>query len=167
MRHYRLTLCLLLACALGAAAAPAALAQQVVFLVRHTERQDNSTDSPLSAAGRARAAKLADLLRDAGITTIYVTQFQRTADTARPLAERVKLQMQPMTAADTGAIVARVRAAGPTARVLVVGHGDTLPVILKELEYPEPVTLGNDDFDNLFVLVPRGTQPPVGIRLRY
>ncbi len=165
MRRYRLTLCLLLVFALGAAAAPAALAQQAVFLVRHAERQDNSDDSPLSAAGRARAAKLADMLRDAGITAILVTQFQRTAQTAQPLADRLKLKMQPMTAADTAAIVARVRAAAPTDRILVVSHGDTLPVILKDLGSPEAVTLG-DEFDNLFVLVPRD-KPPVGIRLKY
>ncbi len=120
-----------------------------------------------AGAGRARAAKLADLLKDAGITTIYVTQWQRTAETAKPLAERLKITMQPLTAADTATIVARVRAAAPTDRVLVVAHGDTLPVLLKELGYPEPVTIGDQEFDSLFVLVPRDKQAAVGVRLRY
>ncbi len=167
MTKRRLVLALVLAPVLVGLTAPAALAQQAVFLVRHAERQDQSTDSPLSAAGRDRAARLATVLRDARITTILVTQFQRTAETAKPLADRLGLTMQKMTAADTGALAARVRSAGPTDRVLVVAHGDTLPVILKELGYPEAVTIGNDDWDNLFVLVPHGKEPPAGVRLRY
>ncbi len=166
MQNRRTLIAWLVVFVLGASIAPAA-AQQVVFLVRHAERQDNSSDSPLSADGRARAAKLADLLRDAGITKIYVTQFKRTAETAKPLADRLKLPMERVTAADTGALVARVRAAAATDRILVVAHGDTLPVLLKELGYPEPVTIGDKEFDSLFVLVPRETPPAVGVRLRY
>jgi hypothetical protein len=49
--------------------------------------------------------------------------------------------------------------------VLVVGHSNTLPEILKGLGVTEPVTIGEDEFDSLFV-VTRGS-PPAFVRLRY
>ncbi len=49
---------------------PSASAQSAVFVVRHAERADTTADSVLSAAGEARAARLLDVLKGAGITQI-------------------------------------------------------------------------------------------------
>ena len=72
----------------------AANAQAVAFLVRHADRLDWSEDTRLSKAGEERARRLAALLKDAGITTIYTTEFQRTQKTAEPLAQI--LNIRPM-----------------------------------------------------------------------
>jgi len=145
-----------------------AAAQEVVFLVRHAERQDNSTDSPLSADGRARAARLAQLLRDARITAVYVTEFQRTAETARPLADLLKVPLLKTPAADPGALVAKLRASDPHARILVVSHSDRLPILLQGLGYGQEVTIAAGEYDDLFVVVP-GARPSLSVvmRLRY
>jgi broad specificity phosphatase PhoE len=142
-----------------------ASAQDAVFVVRHAERLDDTKDSPLSVEGRARAAHLADLLRDARITAIFVTQFQRTQQTAQPLADRLKLTPQQTLAGENRALIEKIRAAGPHARVLVVGHGDTVPDILKALGCEDAVTLAKDEYDNLFVVV--GGDRPIALRLRF
>ena len=152
--------------AAGAWTAPAS-AQEAVFVVRHAERLDGSTDSPLSAEGKARAIKLADQLRDARITAIFVTQYVRSADTARPLADRLGLQLQSIPAAQTTDLVARLRALGPSARALVVGHSDTVPAILSALGSTDPVSVAADEYSNLFFVLPHGAAAPTVVRLRY
>jgi broad specificity phosphatase PhoE len=142
-----------------------ASAQEVVFVVRHAERLDDSSDSPLSADGKARATRLAEHLRNARITAIFATQFVRTADTAKPLADRLGLQLQRVPAAQTTVLLARLRALGPKARVLVVGHSDTVPTILTQLGSKDAVTIAPDEYDNLFVVLPgAGDASPVAPR---
>jgi len=170
MRYPGQLLVALLAGAVGIAAGPwvvPASAQEAVFVVRHAERLDDSGDSPLSAQGLARAVRLADQLRDARITAIFVTQFVRTADTAKPLADRLGLPPQRVPAVQTLDLITKMRALGPHARVLVVGHSDTVAKILSGLGWTEPVTIARDEYDNLFVVLPRAATAPTVVRLRY
>jgi broad specificity phosphatase PhoE len=95
----------------------------VVYLVRHAEKVRSGEDPGLSPAGRARAAELANVLRDAAISRIYSTDFARTRDTARPLAERLGLEIQLYDWSRKEAFAAELRAAGQ--RSLVVGHSNT------------------------------------------
>ena len=122
---------------------PEAVAQSAVFVVRHAERADTSADSVLSPAGEARAARLLDVLKDAGITHIYTTNLRRTVQTAAPLAAALKLTPATLPASDTDALVARVRAAPLTGRILIVGHSNTVPEILKRLGVATPITIAD------------------------
>ncbi len=159
-------LLLVIGIGLGTWAVPAA-AQEAVFIVRHAERLDESTDPPLSDAGRARAARLAATLRDAGVTAVFATEYVRTLDTAKPLADRLGLTVQRVPAADTAALVARVRALGAHARVLLVGHSNTVPDVLKALGDPAQVDIAADEYDSLFVVVPHDSSAPTVLRLKY
>jgi broad specificity phosphatase PhoE len=122
---------------------------QVIFLVRHAEKVDNSRDAALSVAGEARARALVDKLRDAGITAIFATQYQRTQKTAAPVAGKLGLEVQVHAADDTAGLVEILR---KQERALVVGHSNTLPEIAKAfgvtLEVPD------EEFDGLYVLLP-------------
>jgi broad specificity phosphatase PhoE len=143
--------------------------QKLVFVVRHAERADGAApqmqgqaDPPLSDAGEARAAKLARMLADAGVKAIYVTEFRRTQDTARPLAARLGLAAQRVSSRDSGALIAELRSEHANDIVLVVGHSNTVPVIIKALGGPE-VTIAEEEYDNLFIVVP-GTGAMTRIR---
>jgi broad specificity phosphatase PhoE len=137
-------------------------AQEAIFIVRHAERVDASADSPLSPAGEARAARLAALLKDAGITQIYTSDRQRTIQTAAPLAAALHLTMAALKADDQEALLQRLRTASAHDRVLVVGHSNTVPALVAALGAGPPVTLGENDYDSLFLVVP---QPGAAARL--
>ncbi len=146
----------------------AAASQEVVFLTRHAERADQSSDSLLSSAGKIRAKRLAEILKDSKITQIFTSEKKRTILTAAPLAALLHLQPTRVPANDIPGLVARVRAAGPHDRLLIVGHSDTVPEIMSRLGVPPPpIVIGDTEFNNLFMLVPQVSGPPRFVRLRF
>jgi broad specificity phosphatase PhoE len=140
-----------------------ATAQSTIFIVRHAEKADATKDSDLSAAGRARAEALAKTLRDANITEIYATEFKRTQQTAGPPAKALDITVTILPAKDNAALIAKLRAS--TGNALVVGHGDTIPDLIKALGISDPINIAENDYDNLFAVVL--DQKPHLIRLHY
>lgn len=146
-------------------------AAQAIFIVRHAERADAgtggatmmATDPELSAAGRARAEALAVALKDAGITAIFTTEYKRTQQTAAPLAKALGLTVETVSSKDPASQIAKVK--GTKGNVLVVGHSNTVPDIIKRLGVDTPLKLGEADYDNLFV-VTLSPQPSM-LRLHY
>ena len=144
-----------------------AAAQQTVIFVRHAERADGGAgaqpsppgmtaapaDPLLSAAGEARAAKLATMLADAGITAIYTTEFKRTLDTAKPLAAKLGLKPQVVAANDTQALVTRVKAEQPKGVVLIISHSNRVPDAIKAFGGRE-VKIADDDYSGIYILTP-------------
>ena len=143
MKHRAISLLLLAFCAL-AIASPAA-AQQAVIVVRHGEKFSES-DERLTEAGHARAARLAAMLKDAGVKAIYSTDTERTLGTVQPLADALGLKVQIY---DTGTGMKsqydRSRSSRSSARsnagdvVVVAGHTNTLPDLLKSPRLPRRV----------------------------
>jgi broad specificity phosphatase PhoE len=103
------------------------------------------------------------MLRDSKITVIYTTEFKRTQQTAAPLAKALGLTVTTLPAENQAALVAKLRTSA--AASLVVGHGNTIPDIIKALGVTEPVNIPDSDYDNLFVVV-LGEKPYL-IRLHY
>jgi broad specificity phosphatase PhoE len=70
------------------------------YLVRHADKASGNfynsnlriQDDPISEKGRLQAIKLADYLADKNITAIYVSAYQRTLQTAEPLARRLEIE---------------------------------------------------------------------------
>lgn len=153
------------------AAAGSALAQQTVVLVRHAERADSKPGAPasmasdpdLSDAGRARAETLAAMLKDAKIATIISTEYKRTRQTAEPLAKALGLAVTAIKASESANVVKAVRAA--SGNVLIVGHSNTIPDVIKALGAPPPEEIRDDEYDNLYVLT-LGPTPTV-VRLHF
>jgi broad specificity phosphatase PhoE len=137
--------------------APAtAAAQKLVLLTRHAERADeparNEPDPLLSAAGTARAEKLGVMLKDAGIAAIFVTQYRRTQDTAKPLALALRLTPQ-QTPASIEELLGTLKSRHANDVVLLVAHTSTIPGIVQALS-GQAVTIADDDYTSLFVIAP-------------
>ena len=125
----------------------------MVFLVRHAEKATSGDDPGLSEAGVKRAASLAAALGDAGITAIFTSEYNRTKDTAAPLAERLGVPVTIVPAKDMDGLVAKLRALAPGARALVVGHSNTVPAVAQKLTGVKVADLTDADYDRLFVAV--------------
>jgi 2,3-bisphosphoglycerate-dependent phosphoglycerate mutase len=155
-------------------AQPAA-AQRAVFVVRHAEKQSESNEPgvPLSEAGRARADRLAALLKNAGVTAIYSTDFVRTLATAEPLARALKIAVRKYSATgkdgnpDLQPLAARLKAEHPRDTVLVVGHSNTVPPLLKALGCSESIEIAASQYDDLFAVVPGVGGSATLLRLTY
>jgi broad specificity phosphatase PhoE len=148
-------------------APPIAAGQEAIYLVRHAERLDQSPDSPLSTEGVGRSLKLRDLLRAAGITHIFTSEVRRTIDTAKPLAETLRITPQTLPGADVSGLAARLASLGAHDRALVVGHSNTVPQLLRALKAGAEVTIADADYDNLFIVVPSREAVPALLRLKF
>jgi phosphohistidine phosphatase SixA len=155
--------------------AHSAFGQNAIFLVRHAEKatESNEASVPLSAAGRARAERLATVLANAGVTEIYATATDRTRQTAEPLARARKLEIHGYAPRDAegkpapGIVIDRIKKDAPAGRVLVVGHSNTVPEILAALGHAEKVEIPSSQFDDLFLVVPKEGAAPTVLRLKY
>jgi broad specificity phosphatase PhoE len=109
-------------------------------------------DSPLSQVGEQRADVLAEVLQDSGISAIYCTEYIRTQQTAKPIAEKLNLKVTILKAAETRQLVDALRSSSATV-VLVVGHSKSLPILIKELGGGDVPEILENDYDGLFVLL--------------
>jgi broad specificity phosphatase PhoE len=150
-------------------------AQRAIFVVRHAEKASDTNDPgvPLSKAGRARAERLAAILEKTGVTAIYSTDTVRTLATAEPLARALKIAVRKYAAKDAAGkpdllpLARQLKTEHARDVVLVVGHGDTVPPLLKALGSVEPVEIPAGRFNDLFILVPGPSGPPTLLRLSY
>jgi 2,3-bisphosphoglycerate-dependent phosphoglycerate mutase len=145
MKHLALTLSIAFFVATATEAAP------VIFIVRHAEKATTGGNDPgLSVAGQKRAEALARILKDSQITAVFVTEFKRTQETAAPTAKAAQVNPTVVPANDVAGLAAKVRALNGNA--LVVGHGNTIPDLIKALAITTPITIPEDDYSELFVV---------------
>jgi len=148
-----------------------AVAQQAarattVILVRHAEKVSSAPDALLSPQGQQRAECLAHVLKDAGIKRIYVSDVKRTQQTADPIAKALGIKPTILPAKDPNSLVRDVFY-GSGGNALVVGHGDTLPTVIQRVQAGTVPSIGENEYDGMYVLtVLEGSSTPV-VKLRY
>jgi phosphohistidine phosphatase SixA len=143
----------------------------VVLLVRHAEKAaEPAQDPPLTEGGRARAEALVSIAREARVSAIITTQFERTKSTAAPAAAALSVAPSVVQA---GPLAQHAKAVADEVRkhvgktVLVVGHSNTVPAIIGALGAPAPRDLCDSEYDALFVVVLGDTGAPRVIRSRF
>ena len=154
----RRALALLLAAVSIIAAAPH---PTTVILVRHAEKAGPTGDVPLSDAGRERAKELKRVVSSMGVTAIYVTQYLRTQQTAEPLAESLKIKPTVLGTTTTYPedLVKDIEKNHAGETVVVVSHSNLLPDVLRALGITDPPTIGDNQYDDLFIVTKVGTAP--------
>ena len=137
----------------------------VIFLVRHAEKIDDSDSSPLTEQGQLRAEKLADLLRDSGVQTIYSSDFVRTRFTAAPLADQLGLEVKIYDHRNLDAF-SRQLLSSP-GRYLVVGHSNTTPQLAGLLGGEPGPEIQSQEYDRLYMLAHRPGDDVATVVLRF
>jgi len=110
---------------------------RTIWVVRHAEKSAGLglRDVELSPRGLARAEALPEVVPASTLRDIVVTRYRRTAQTAEAVARASGLAPTVIPANDVEGVVAHLHAVGGDA--LVVGHCDTVPMILAELGVTE------------------------------
>jgi phosphohistidine phosphatase SixA len=121
-----------------------------IYIVRHAEKLDNTSDPPLADKGLERAKELAHVLQNAGLTAIFVSKRLRTQQTAEPTADATNIDAKQLDSWQ--AIVTDILAKHIGGHVLVVGHSDTVDDIATGLGAKGVPELGQSQYDRLFIL---------------
>jgi broad specificity phosphatase PhoE len=132
-----------------------------IFVMRHGEKAAvPGDDPPLSPVGEARALALAEQFGRApkglGLDSIFVSEFRRTQETVRPLANRLGIPVIVVTAEDPAQAAHRALDENRGGRVLIVGHSDTVPTIVEELSGEKVPKMTEAEYGVIYVVaVPR------------
>jgi broad specificity phosphatase PhoE len=148
-------------------------ATTTVLFVRDAEKALTPAEDPgLSEAGQRRAAELARQLVDAdviaGIDAIYATPFRRSTETAKPIADALKLPLRAYDAADTELFLDDLVKEHKGKIVLVVGHSNTVPEMIGNMGASKRVPpIADDEHDNIYIVSIPWFGKTKTIRLRY
>lgn len=148
-------------------------ATTTIIFVRHAEKALEPADDPgLSEAGQRRVAELTRQLRDAdvvaGIDAIYSTPHRRTQETAQPIADALDLPINTYDASDTEAVLETILRDHKGKIILVVGHSNTVPVLIANLGASKNVPpIDEAEYDNIYIISIPWFGKTKTIRLRF
>ncbi|HEX8846087.1 MAG TPA: phosphoglycerate mutase family protein [Pyrinomonadaceae bacterium] len=125
-----------------------------VILIRHGDRDIPmiGTDPPLNDRGMTRARELVHVLSAADIRAIYTSDARRAIMTAS-LFSFVHPELPVVQLRDAPDLRDHILENHQGETVLVVGHANTVPELIRLLGGPSLPDINDCVFDNLFVLV--------------
>ena len=124
-------------------------------------------DPELSPAGVERAQEIARVFGESGINAIYATQFKRTQQTVKPLADRTKVPVTLLDANQTDELVQRIQTTHRGQTVFVAGHNNSVPAIVSTLSGETYPLIPESEYDNLFIVTIYRFGKAKVVRLRY
>ena len=140
-----------------------------VILIRHAEKviDPNNPDVDLSPVGQARAQELARMFADAGINRIYATQYKRTQQTVKPLADKLGLPITQVGSKNTAELLSQIKTQHRGEVIFIAGHNNTVPEIIAALGGPTYPTIPETEFDNLYFVTIYRTGKAKVVKMKY
>jgi len=141
-----------------------------LILVRHAEKlivPPENKDPDLSPAGQARAQELVRMFSDAGIGAIYATQYKRTQQTVKPLADKLALAVNKVDAKETAELVKQIRSRNGGQVIFIAGHNNSVPEIIAAMGGPKLPIIPETEYDNLYILTVYTDGATKLLKLRY
>ncbi|MDX6306266.1 MAG: hypothetical protein QOI77_3235 [Blastocatellia bacterium] len=140
-----------------------------VILVRHAEKiiDPNNSDPDLSPAGQARAQEIVRIFGDTGINAIYATQYKRTQQTVKPLADKLGLPINQVNSKSTADLLTQIRSQNSGQIIFIAGHNNTVPEIIAALGGSTFPVIPETEFDNLYIVTVYRTGKAKVVKLKY
>jgi len=132
-------------------------AQTTLYLVRHAEKVTSSAtkDPELTAIGQFRAQNIAKMLSNAGISRIFSSDYQRTMQTAQPLADYLNLEIEIYRPEKLAQFAGELK--NSKENILIVGHSNTTPKLAEYLSGQHINSMTEEQYDTLYqvILIPK------------
>jgi 2,3-bisphosphoglycerate-dependent phosphoglycerate mutase len=141
-----------------------------LILVRHAEKlivPPENKDPDLSPTGQARAQELMRMFSDSGIAAIYATQYKRTQQTVKPLADKLALAVNKVDAKETAELVKQIRSRNTGQVIFIAGHNNSVPEIIAAMGGPQLPIIPETEYDNLYILTVYSDRPARLIKMKY
>ncbi|MBF9057957.1 hypothetical protein HKCCSP123_02060 [Rhodobacterales bacterium HKCCSP123] len=129
-------------------------AQEVLFIIRHAEKEVAGEDPGLTQDGRARSASWASFLEHAEIDHVITTDARRSQQTGDVIAQALGLAQTQIAIQDVTGLIDALEFEHSEDRVLIVGHTETIPSILSRIGHPDTLEVDQEDYSNLFIFIP-------------
>jgi broad specificity phosphatase PhoE len=148
-------------------------ATTTIIFVRHAEKAAEPEPDPgLSEAGQRRVAELTRQLVDAdvvaGVDAVYATPYRRSQETAGPIVDALDLPINTYDASDTKKVLKTILKEHKGKIILVVGHSNTVPILIRKLGASKKVPpIHEDEYDNIYIISIPWFGKTKTIRLRY
>src|SRR5687767_5504196 len=128
-----------------------------VVITRHAEKVLGTiADPPLTPAGERRAEQLARMFGNTGsvgqLDAVLVSDTRRSQQTAAPLVARLGTRPIVLPAKDIDATVHEILEKHRGESVLVVGHSNTVPELIRKLSGIEIAAIPDEDYENLYIV---------------
>ena len=129
----------------------------MVYVVRHAEKMSpwSNHNPPLSPKGYQRAEALSERLASAPLDKVIVSNYRRTQETAAPTAESHGLETVVLPATSIDEIVDEALQHSTNRAVLIVGHSNTVPLIVQALQPNAQVEDIDESTFNQFHIIAR------------
>ena len=119
-----------------------------IYLVRHAEKNSDSKNPSLTYCGKLRAKQLASLLSQTNINHVYSTHYQRTMQTAQPLANQQKIAIKNYNPKYLEQLSLKLQQ--QKQNTLVVGHSNTTPSLVSLLTKQNIPPLSEESYQALY-----------------
>ena len=141
-------------------------AQETVFIIRHAEQElTGLVDAGLRPEGRERATDWATILRPSGLDLVVTTEIERSRATGAIIAEALGVPRVEFSRGGSLSIAEFLRENYPEDVILVVGHSETIPKLLRSFGYPDTFPISKSAYGWLFIVTPLENGPPEVTRL--
>lgn len=127
------------------------MAQSQYILMRHAEKQkDVGRDPKLTCAGLERAKRIAQLLENTQIDTIYSTDYHRTRMTVEPLAKLKQIEIKIYDPRKLEEFAELLKS--QEGNFVIAGHSNTTPQLTSILAEKEIAPMDESQYSDIYLV---------------